>query len=230
MSSSIPAPIVNLQVSPGFIAFPPSTHPGIGACDPLLWGLLTPGSVPGHPTAVQPWCEGTSEPGKYPSMLWAPESLLEIPPTYSKCNLDCDVTLSTSMMKCQCLEIDVMHAVNGLVFPFGFHLELQNGGNAQVCDPTGAKWLDAGFSVELVPNLVQHFTLQMGLDFAGKTLTWLGIVIAGKPFRVQNPDVAAAVWPSWGKANGMKPQFQLDNPPAAPLISPVIDNCNLWFG
>jgi hypothetical protein len=165
-------------------------------------------------------------------MLWAPENLLPIPPAYSKLNIDLDVTISTSMMKAQCLEIDWMTAVNGLVFPAGFHIVIAEGGLAQVCDPTGAKWLDAGFSVELIPDVVQHFTLQTAVNWKDEALTWLGVVIAGKPYKVQAPNnvVAANLWPSWKGANGAKPQFQLDNTPNAPLISPIIDNVNIWMG
>ena len=215
---------LNVQISPGFIAFPPSIHPGIGACDPASYGLLTPKSVPGHPTAVQAYCEGTSEPGKYPSMLWSPKSLLPVPPDYTRLNLDLDTLLGSSLInQGNCLEIDTMTVVDGLTYPAGFHIILAQGGKAQICDPTGAKWLDAGFSIALTPDVLHHFTFQYRYDFARKTLTWLGIVVDGKTNTVQNAVVDADNW-KWG--DGYKPQLQIDNVPAAPLISGVFDNFN----
>jgi hypothetical protein len=226
---SIPAPLVNLQISPGFVAFPPSLHPGIGACDPASYGLLTPGAVPGHPTAVLTWCEGSAKQGEYPSMLWAPAHLLPIPAEISVVHLDLDFTPSASYIKGgNCAEIDTMFTHLGMTFPGGLHFLLAQGGKAQVCDPTGAKWLDAGFAVEFAPDTTHHITIQHKLDWNANTLTWLGVIVDGKTYSVEAAN-ATVKSDNWGWSDGFKPQIQMDNLPQAPMIAAVWDNLNYWM-
>jgi len=163
-------------------------------------------------------------------MLWAPEKLTPVPPNCSKMNLDLDAIFSTSFIKgAQCAEFDTMTGVDGLIFPAGFHIVFPEGGKAYVSNPTGAEWLDAGFSVDLAADELHHFTFQTEFGWAAKTLTWLGIVIDGKPYKVQNAVVAANQWPGWEGATGFKFQGQIDNTPEAPLVSPIWDNINYTF-
>lgn len=213
---------LNIQQSP-FTEYPPSQHSGIGACDPKYFDQIP--APPGFPTGLLLWCAGTTVAGDYPSMLWSP-SQLPVPSGYTQLHLDVDVILSAALLAgAQCLEMDTVVTVDGVNYLHGFHLLLRENGLAQVSNSEGNQWLDAEFSVELTPDVVHHFTFEYKYDFAAQTATWVGISVDGKPYPVPaSVNTVKGVNLKW--SNGYKVQLQLDNPPAAPLISAVFDNVN----
>jgi hypothetical protein len=228
MTTSANVQNLNIQVDPGLVAFPPSLHAGIGACDPTTYIQLTPGTLPGKPTASLFACQGTAVPGKYPSMLWAQNNLMPIPPNCNHLNFDVDVTASEAYLKGgNCLEIDTMVAYKKRVFPAGMHIVLAEGGKVQVCNSTGFKWLDAGFSLVLTPDAVHHFTFSTEYNWAENTMTWLGITVDGATYKIAEANAVVVSGTTWGwDSDGFKQQIQMDNLPSAPLITLEVDNCN----